>query len=464
MIAKLRARLGRRDAGVSLVEVLIALMVFSVVAVGMALSLYTTQRLSTDNSSRAVAANIAASTTDSILAWGNPFTLDDGVDTKTVNGVTYSITRSAQWKSDKDDGTTTTSCGVTGGNLLYRSYNVQVTWAGQMILKNPVSSDVILAPSSRINDSTNGTIVISTFGADGFGRAGVTVTVTPKSGGTGQALVTQPVPTDDKGCAYALHVVPGEYSVKVSKDDYLDTVQNPTPTTGATFNGATTSYTTVSAGSTQVVSVEYDKPVTLKPKYRPNAGGAILPDNNQTSYYANGSSWTYSGAPSQVPLHPFGSAYTASAGKYTSSSDADPVGCTSVDPAAWDEGPSPSGNRGSGVASTANSAAAGTNADIDIPMGVVTVTMPNIAGVTGVQAVAKKNSGYPGDPGCTTGITYTFSGLKRGNTYQLALPYGSWTMSTTGVTSVLGPGQMTLVGAGQISPSNVVTFDPRPAA
>ena len=119
-------------------------------------------------------------------------------------------------------------------------------------------ADAALAPGTRINDPSYGTILVSVLGADGTGRSAVTVRVTPESGGGGAAITDTIDPTDADGCSYVLKVSPGKYKIEVEKSGYIDFNQVTVP-----------SYIQqdIAAGSTFTAGFQYDAAGTFTLKY-----------------------------------------------------------------------------------------------------------------------------------------------------------------------------------------------------
>ena len=126
---RLRDRL-RADDGMGLVEVLVALMIFAIIAVGMAYSLLSIQRLTAESVSREIATNLAAAEIDWAQSQPDAFKVLSRTTTQTVDGTTYTIRTSVGWVSTTG---ASGSCGTGGGNLQYKRVNVEVTWPGQYL-------------------------------------------------------------------------------------------------------------------------------------------------------------------------------------------------------------------------------------------------------------------------------------------------------------------------------------------
>jgi hypothetical protein len=442
----IRARLSsiRSDAGTGMTEVVAALMVFSVIAVGMAGAMVTMTRLNSDTKNREVAAALAAQEIDTVRAVQNAFNVQTQSSTQVVNGVTYTIQRTANWASTSGS---TANCGGSGGNLLYKAVQVTVTWPGMLILKQPVQANTDLAPQSRINDPSFGTLIVSVkSGIDSSPRAGVTVSVKDSSNNT----VANVPATDSSGCSYVLKVTPGSYTVSASQTGYIDPSQKTAPQLSAT----------VTAGSSQTVPFNLDQQATYNNGYASNFSGSPvpkLPDSMSTSYLHGVVPWVVTGSPSSTNLFPWTDGYTVIAGSSTGTA------CLSVDPANWAPGTvngvalAPGQRGAAGVA-------AGSTGTIPIPMGVVKLTWPNNATQVTLKGVAAPAG--TGDPGCaqTTNYTYSYTSSTKpanGATVYVAVPFGSWQVYNGTILGSLFPStSMSAATQGEVTGSTI-TLDPR---
>lgn len=459
-VSKLRRLLSAED-GIGMAEVIVALMIFSVIAVGMVYSMAALTRMNKESTQREVAANLAAAEIDRIQSFTDAFDVTNQTTHPVVDGVTYTVKTWLAWVSTTGS---TGNCGSGGGNLQYKSVNVEVSWPG-MYLNSPVRADSALAPGTRINDPSYATILVSVLGADGTGRSAVTVTVSPTAGGGGAAITSTIDPTDADGCSYILKVTPGKYTITASKTGYIDYNQVATP-----------SYVdaTVAAGSTFTAGFQYDQGGTFAMQYAATSTTptAALPSNLETTFY--GGAYTYvNAAPlASMKLHPFTAGYQAVAG--------DPATCKATDPGKWTGSGSGSGSLVAGVRAPAIATTPGGSASLPVPMGVVNVKIPSTASyITAVMQTGTASAGYPG---CVTGKNYVFSTKYAANsTVPIALPYGRWIVYTGGsvgatttaqtastltvvdsvVSVVSGTLATGIAGASAINGSNVLTLDPR---
>ena len=236
LLERLRRTRVAGDAGLTLVEVIIALLIFSVITVGAITSVGTVLVMTRDNRSREVATNLASQAIDAVRSTDDIFAVTSSTTKTPVAGSTFTVTQKVSWLTNTGvDSLCTTPTTKGNGALLYKHVNVTVTWNAQKSTTQAVRADTIVAPSTKINDPLTGTILISVTGATGLGVGGVTATVTKDSTVAGNTAVdpdadAQPKLTNSDGCAVAIKVTPGTYRVTLAtaagKND-VDPDQNP---------------------------------------------------------------------------------------------------------------------------------------------------------------------------------------------------------------------------------------------
>lgn len=440
------------DAGFSIVEVLVATLIFMLLSLGIAQATVTSIRLSGDQKHRVTALSLAASAIDKARALGDPFKVQDDTSSTTIDGTTYTVVRQTEWVSGNG---TDIPCGGSGtANLQVKRVNISVTWQGRMATANPVTSNTVLAPVGRINDPTLGTIIVAATRADGSGASGVTPTITAVSGGA-TALDTAPPATDSSGCSYALQVTPGVYSVSLSKSGYVDINQNANPSLSVT----------VVAGATTSAPFGYDQAARFTMTYAPGqpAGTKFATTGADVSFVNTYGTSYLSGTPASANLYPWSVGYVPIAGHYIAPTQLS-AGCRSVDPSEWPSGKPnggallKAGNHGGAVA-----AGPGGSATMTVKMGLVKVnsTLASAAGTFLVATSATPVAGW-GDPGCGTGMTYNFPAIAANTDTNIALPFGTWTIS---VTPSSGTPTITLTPLNNADPGLVsgskVMLDPR---
>ncbi|GAA4142928.1 type IV pilus modification PilV family protein [Leifsonia shinshuensis] len=458
-----RPRHETREQGFTLIEVLVAMMVFGLLSVLVAYLLTSAMTITRSNRSSEVAANLAAQAIDQARSSTDVFSVLSGVTTTTVDGTTYTVTRSAGWLTNAG---TASDCG-TSGLLQNKTLNVAVTWSGMSAGASPVQASTLLAPAGPINDPTTGTIIVHVRNAAGVGVAGIPIgiavdsTITPN---TATTVSPAPPATDVDGCSYVLKVVPGSYVVTI----------------GATGDGRISGdqqqplklSVPVTAGQSSVLDKQYDTAATPKLTLAPGSPATTMfPTNLTVTYVPQGDAYTAqvtmttSGGvtTTSTPLFPYSSGYQAFAG---TSVPVGPAGggaaiCLSVDPAAWTI-PNASGNVGVRSDPIIGVTAGST--------GTVTMKLVTVTGISGrwLVAVSAAAAATVGDPGCATGMSMAFAKAAT-NSVTLALPYGSWKLyslanktDTVSTSPVVASTSITLpAGSPAFTAGNIFTLDPR---
>lgn len=461
-IRQLSARMRDEQSGMGIVEVIVALMVFAVLAIGMSYGLIAMTRLTADSSARETAANLAAAEIDRLHSITDAFTIqEDDLVTRQVivDGITYHVATNTSWVGANGS---TGKCGIGGGQLQYKRLRVTVTW-DNMYLDRPVRADSALAPSTRINDPTAGTILVSVTRESGDGQSGIAVSATKTSGGAG--LSEAPAATDADGCSYVLKAPPGTYDITTTKAGYINTAQQLLPVTQSI---------TVTAGAATPVALQEDLAQSYTLKFAANSSRTVrLPTNLDVTYFGQSAAGPLNEtATATRKLYPWTSGYQAIAGN--------PTTCAAVDPELWTETDSLYG----GLRAAKVPATAGGSATLPAVMGVASVQIPGSSSSLFYLTATAVSGTDPGNPGCESASStiYKFDRYAGGSTQTIALPYGVWQLtvgSSAGSTSTPITGSVTVLdgavslnssgypvtgvsGGGNFS-SNLLTLDPRAA-
>lgn len=446
------------ESGLSLIEVIIAMMIFAMIATGIGYTMLAALSLTKDSSARQQAANLAAQEIDLTRSIDNLFNLVDKTTTTTINGRTFTIQRTARWVSDPN---VDQRCGIGGGILRYKRVNVTVAWSGMTSSVATVRADTLIDPGVRINDPDLGTILVSVSDSGGNPVAGATVKVAPGAKPNGaKPLSAQPAVTDAQGCTYALMVDPGNYDVTISKSGYVDIQQNAAPSKPVS----------VDASSASAAEVTLDLGGKFPLNYATNyVGSRELPAKLDVSFVSTYPTSIQSNAPASALLFPFTGGYEVLAGVYN-----DPAYpatfCKSVDPREWPAGTAAGANYLAGVRPDAVAAVpGGTAPTAKIPMGVVKVTMTNDNNRYLVAIAQSSGPSGTADPGCDIGTIYNFGTKAKNATVTIALPFGSWKLysatTVTGTTTQISISSIQpLTPAQKTTSGNVVTLDPRAVA
>ncbi|MFT3798736.1 carboxypeptidase regulatory-like domain-containing protein [Microbacterium sp.] len=453
----MRRSLASDDAGFTLIEVVVAMIVFAIISTGFLFVLTSSLATTRDTRARVVAANLASQQIDLIRAAGDVFAVESDDFTTTLNGDTFRVVVRWNWHTSTG---ASASCeaGAAVGALEYKQVTVDVSWETARNGTQHVMSDTLFTPTTKINDQSLGTVLVGVTDSAGEPVSGATVSLSP----AGVAAVT----TDSEGCAYLLKVPVNDYTVSVSKSGYIGVNQLTAPT-------ATVS---VVAGSSSRVSFSYDAAATYNITYAGNyTGSKVLPTNLTTTFLSTyGTSAVTDTAatnPKSITRFPFSSGYNILAGGFADTPDVAATSCLAPDPGHWAAGTDAAGaSRLAGERPGAVGVAAGASDVASVPMGVVQVT--------GLPSSAKKYvtavyvGGGAGDPGCTltTAPKYTFGELAKTTTSTtIALPYGTYKLyygTSSGATTTQLTSGITAAASAIVSgtgTNTVVVLDPRVA-
>lgn len=462
----IRARLGtatRDDTGVTLIEIIVAMTIFAIISVGLIAGMTAALRMTDNSRDRVTAANLAAAAIDKARSSTNLLDLVTTTIHPVVDGTQFHVKTAALWVGSEAGATG--QCNAGGGEFQYKSINVSVTWDGMATSTNPVRSDTQIAPPTRVNDPDKGVIVASVRLASGAAAVGVKVKAEPASSNPNGAVAIAATPlTDAQGCAYFLNAKPGNYKVSITMagftPSFVDEKQEVNPS----------SPIQVLTGSTGMAAFQFDQAYRFTPVYAANftsitPEAVLLPATMDKSFVNGFGIFTWNTA-GPFSLHPFGGGYAVLAGKLAENLST-AASCQSIDPSGWLTttvgAETLSGKR------ELVSAALGATRNVDVPMGVATVTVTTPSNAR-IKAVAQTSGPTDsGDPGCATPSTYIYT-LPSSGTANLALPFGSWVLTSGNATTQTTPvvassivprtrGTVTVGAGGAV----VLTMDPRVA-
>jgi prepilin-type N-terminal cleavage/methylation domain-containing protein len=382
------------DGGFSLLEVVVAMTVFTVMAtVSLGIVLRTTGA-ARGNIERTQATSLVTGQIEAVRSMDTLAIVDGkSVTTSLVNGTTYTITQTANFVASDADASI---CSGNSSTLAYKLVTVTVTWPNMGTIK-PVRADTLKAVGIGTDglDATKGTLAIRVGGATNNAIENVTVTLSP--GGTSRV-------TGSDGCAVFTGLTPGSYSATTSATGYVSSLNVPVAT--ATGLG-------VAAGEVR--------------------RGAILLDAARTLVVATDAA---AGAvyPAGLPLR-VGSAYKP---EFTVPACTTPVvtACTSGLPGTVQSlfPETYAVKVGTCIeATTALTSQQSIDLRPDAAAG-ATVTVPVASVKVDVKRGTASQAGrvvtfrHAAGSGCTAGETYTATTGATGVT--VVLPYGAWTIST----------------------------------
>nr|WP_254700968.1 type II secretion system protein [Curtobacterium pusillum] len=445
------------DEGFSIVEVLVAMTVFAMIAAGVATGIVSSLYLAHGSRSREVAIGLAQDAIDAARTDANLFAVTDQTTPTKRDGVVYTVKQVARWVPSAGSAN---ACGAGGGGpLAYKRVSMTVTWtAGTGGSEQSVSMNSLVAPTTSVTAANLGTVIVSVSTASGAGNQGVSVSIAPNaSNPSGATAITSTIAnTDANGCTYALNVKPGRYDVKLSKSSSIDDGTSAGSLGSQTTTPSTT--VTVTANQTAAANFNYDTVMALSPQWSdPNASTTAFTSPTTVPVTLRHKAADYGPyvVGTTAKVFPFTDGYQVIAGT--------PSTCLSNDPEAWTTA------NGTAVAPRNNPQTIGATNAVKAPVQIITVKLAGTAdnALTATTTTPVSNSG---DPGCATTTTYTFTGLPTGGTATIGLPYGTYTLRSGTVTKIVN-GLVTIAFAsgtpsvtsstGVSTSSNKVMLDPR---
>ncbi|MDP9435376.1 MAG: type II secretion system GspH family protein [Actinomycetota bacterium] len=177
MLERLRPH---EDDGLTMVETVVAMLVFGLFAAFAARLMVTVTDVTRGNAQRLVAGNLAAQHVEQLRGTG-ALNLPDGrsvaPEQPVVGGTTYTLTRRVRFVASQGGASV---CAGSADTLAYKMVTVEVTWP-RMGRTRPVRSDTLrtVGIGKTAADVKKGTLAVEVLKADGTPHSGVTVTVTP---------------------------------------------------------------------------------------------------------------------------------------------------------------------------------------------------------------------------------------------------------------------------------------------
>lgn len=475
MLRRLASRLrpedpGQRQAGFTIIEVLVAMMVFSFISLGVAYGLTNSLVLTKDSRSRAAATQLASADLDAMRQQASSeadgvLGIASGSYTKQVqvNGITYTVTRTARWV---DSTGAIGACGTGAGTLSYKSVSETVTWPTSNKANGSVRMDTLIAPTSKLNVDTLGTIIVEVDNVAGAGAQGVDVAVSPTANGA-TALAAQPADTDADGCTFALRVTPGTYTVGVSRTGGIGTSKS----TSAPVANPTTTVQVV-AGGTNKVTFVYDQAATLNLQFASGFTNVGIPSSLPVTLVSADGTFTATTSPSSfflgtssatVSVLPYASGYRAIGGSYVAATGGGSATCVSPDPAQWTT--PAAADQAVGKAVAPSQVSRGGVTTVSVPLGVFQVS----TGVYRYLTAVGSATAVDGNPGCSAPMTLTIAvPITLLTTPTFALPYGTWQLyagalpgATTAKLDATKTASLKLQSRGSVNPDGTITLDPR---
>lgn len=245
-------------AGVTLVEMLVALAIMGIVLAGVAVGLVQGMGLAGESRLRAIATSIAAEEVDRLRSMEVDL-LEEGLVTSEVQRgtMTFVVRRQTQWVTSE---TGTSACTVAAelgpdGEVRpsYLRVDVEVSWPFRRPGTRPVLNQTVITPPLEVYAPDRGHLAVRLTGADDLPVQGVEVTVDTSGAGTEH----QSRMTDDSGCAFFGYLPPGEREVRLHRPGFVDPDGDPAPVVVADVRAPTTTPVLLRYDQAAEVRVEF---------------------------------------------------------------------------------------------------------------------------------------------------------------------------------------------------------------
>jgi prepilin-type N-terminal cleavage/methylation domain-containing protein len=415
------------DSGFSMMEVIIAMVIFTVFC-GISLALLTqTTDVTRGNLQRTAAANLAAEQIQ-LARSSSALSITNLTRDQTVANTLYTITQTTRFLASDS---TTSVCEGASAALAYKLVTVSVKWPGMGSIE-PVRADTLKAVGIGSDGlGTNGALALGIAGGTGAPISGMTVTL--NNGSTAE--------TEDDGCALFVGLPAGSYTATLNDAGYVGSANTQSVVkSGLGVTAGTLTRTTISYDTARNISVQINAPIA----------GAMVPATlpmrfstttlMETAFPACPATGTPVQACGTVPTSTadglakqlFPAQYSVKLGTCTEPV-ANQLSSTSVD----------------------LRPAASSGSTVIVPLGGVTVRVERTAtpGVGIVGRTITFSHVIQSGSGCSTAENYTMSSVAAGST--ILLPYGQWRVSTTslsGTSPVYSvPDPVTLSSAARLS-------------
>jgi prepilin-type N-terminal cleavage/methylation domain-containing protein len=418
--------LRRGDDGFTLVETIVALVVFALISTATTSVLLRSTIASRSSVGRTAAATLATRELEIVRDRFNspsfgPSTVQTGqvIDPDplpggtagqplSTNGMTFTVTRVAEWESS---GASAGACdGGASSTLAFLRVTVTVTWA-TMGSTAPVTSSTLLTPTPGTFGAGTGSVAVKVTGPSAQAESGVTVTLASGANTTSQVTAAD-------GCAYFAWLSPGQYTLTAGAVGYVDATNNASPSQTVS----------VTANTVQTVALSYAPAATLQVSPAIPATGftppTVMPVTLYNSAFPTSTqtlALTASTSPQSASLWPWPSGVSVWSGT-----------CADADPSTYS-----GGSRALPVALTSG----GTTSTSSITKALtVTVTSHSSGALSGATVVAI----HAADTGCPGPVTNPAGGASVGQALTLptststagttatGLPYGKWTLEVVG--------------------------------
>jgi Tfp pilus assembly protein PilV len=267
-------RIGRHEAGLAIVEVLVSALVLVIFSAGLVTVLVGSSRATAQERHRTQAQMLAEQELERVRSFriadlttlnSTRYVLDDGTQLTTgcptsgpqASKTCYTVKSVSQFQNEP---AATSGCSAGTGSRDYLKLTVSVSWSGIGPL-HPVTASTIVSPPSGSLVPNSGSILVNVVDANNVGIGGVVVTGT----GPGNFSGT----TGSTGCVLWRNVPVGDYTMTVGGAASSMVDQDGDPPGSQTVS--------VVDQGTNTVNLQYDRPGALRVSFKTeNYSGTVV--------------------------------------------------------------------------------------------------------------------------------------------------------------------------------------------
>lgn len=249
----------RQDSGFTLVEILVAGVVFALTATATVAILITAIRTVRENSHRVYAANLARAEVDRQRELGTAgITIGNVISTSTTPMGTFTISTTSNWVGLNQ---AAGACATTTPGQAYMRVHVEVTGTS---ITSTETSDTLVAPADDSDLTTTGQISVLVKDERAVPVPGVTVQLRDLS----TAAAPSSYVTGPDGCVFVPQLAPSQsWQVSINRGGFVPRTVNGTVTTVGVVATATTrvsfEYANASSLSFDSGSTDFPVPATM---------------------------------------------------------------------------------------------------------------------------------------------------------------------------------------------------------
>jgi len=412
------------DAGFTLVEILVATVVFALTATATVGILITAIRTVRENSDRVYASNLARSEIEKQRELGTDFiTIGNTSSTTTTPEGVFTISTTSNWVGLNQ---ATDACEAAAPGQAYMRVHVEVSGA---TISDPQVSDTIIAPGDDSSLVDTGQLAIKVADERANPVSGVTLQVrNVAASGATSSYITGP-----DGCVFVPKLAPSAaWQVTINRGGYVPRIVNGTTATSAVVAAQTTrmSFEYAAASSMEFTSSTADFPIPAGIPLSMGQDPLAIAPIAVTTYPKTVSS-----------LWPAVGGYQAWLGT-----------CIAADPASFASPRTTATNR--------TWFAVTPGAKTTAPLGGTTVRVRGLPANAPVRATPQAEA----SGACKTPPVYDIGTTDALGVLRVELPYGKWTFTST---SAPGASQVALfepVQTASASPTPTPTPSPTPTS